>query len=589
MTEEEIVEASRTKAVWRDLLSPIPSSSPVFPIYRRYRRFVPLIAIAGLFATALEGVAIGLMVPLLGLLLSNGATPGDTSLFSTMAGWLDPANRITFLVALIVAFIAAKNLVTLANQWLIASIESRIGHRIRASLSGQILDVDYPFMLGEEPHRLINIISGESWRATDAIRHYFGAITGIAAVFAFLAMMTFLNWRLSLAVLAGALIIRQIENILVSRTAHQSQAVTRANSAMTGRTLSIVNAMRLIRLFGQQRQEQNRFEAASETLRRATLRVWITGSTVSPLVELLYTLLFAIILIAAIAMDSSISLPRLAAFLILLQRMQPYLRQLEQARVQFAGSLSGLREVEWLLRRTAARPVQTGDLPPPRMRDGIEFEDVSFHFEGPRGEVPALSNASFRIEAGRTTAIVGPSGAGKSTLINLVCRLIEPTGGRILVDGTPLAGIDPEAWRRQIAIAGQDIELVDGTVSENICYGAGNIDQAAVAKAARQADAAGFIEALPQGYDTAIGTRGLALSGGQRQRIALARAFARDAQILILDEATNAIDGLSEETILSLLAERAPQLTVLVISHRPSTLANCERRIELGHGQVTAA
>ncbi len=578
--------AGGERAVWRDLSSPVSASSPLYPIYRRYRRFIPVVVFAGLFATAMEGIAISLMVPLLGLLLSSGALPDEGSLWTGLLATVRPDTRIVSLVALIFVFIAAKNVVSYANQSLIAWIESQIGQAIRTEMSRHILDMDYPSFLTEEPSRILNIMTGESWRAADVFRHYMVAIAGLAAVVAFLLMMGLLNWRLTLAVLGGALLIRWFENRMVSRTAHLSEAVTAANTRFSASALTMVSAMRMIRLFGQEKREEQKFATVSHGLRRATFDVWLSGNLVSPVIEILYTGLFSLILIVAVMVDGAISLPHLAAFLILLQRMQPHLRVVEQARVQFAGSSSGLREVERLLLRAAPARLSGAGRPAPALAEGIVFDNVSYHFPGQRSDVPALDHVSFRIEAGRTTALVGPSGAGKSTIVNLVCRLLEPTAGRITVDGIPLADMDVSSWRDRIAISGQDMELIDGTIAENIAYGVADADMDAVAEAARLADAASFIANLPHGYQTVVGHRGLTLSGGQRQRISLARAFARNAQVLILDEATNAIDGMSEEVILSLLAEGAPNLTVLVISHRASSLVNCERWIELADGKV---
>ena len=197
-----------------------------------------------------------------------------------------------------------------------------------------------------------------------------------------------------------------------------------------------------------------------------------------------------------------------------------------------------------------------------------------------------LRSATFEIRRGCSTAIIGRSGAGKTTVVNLLCRFVEPDNGAILVDGMPLDELDPVQWLGQIALASQDLELVDGTVLENITYGQNLATATDAQRAARLAEADDFISSLPQGYETVVGYRGVNLSAGQRQRIALARALVRDPDILILDEATNAVDGLSEAAIVETLKSRAGRRTTIVISHHRSTISFCDDVVILRGGRV---
>ncbi|MFP5355423.1 MAG: ATP-binding cassette domain-containing protein [Gemmatimonadota bacterium] len=190
--------------------------------------------------------------------------------------------------------------------------------------------------------------------------------------------------------------------------------------------------------------------------------------------------------------------------------------------------------------------------------------------------------------AGARTALVGPSGAGKTTIVQLLTRLVEPSDGAILVDDIALRDVDPASWRRRIAVASQDLELVNATVLENIAYALPNASQAAVERAARLAEAHDFIIALPQGYATLIGAGGTRLSAGQRQRIALARAILCEPEILVLDEATNAVDGVSETAILETIKARSGRLTTLLISHHHRTISVCDRVVVLNDGRVSA-
>lgn len=226
-----------------------------------------------------------------------------------------------------------------------------------------------------------------------------------------------------------------------------------------------------------------------------------------------------------------------------------------------------------------------GDSPIPRLHNQVKFDGVTFKYPGSNSRPVVLLNATFDIRRGRSTAIVGRSGAGKTTIVNLLCRFVEPDEGKILVDGIPLTHIDPKQWRRKIALASQDLELIDGTILENITYGH-RASLAEVIEAAKLAEAHEFIEKLPDGYETVVGYRGATVSAGQRQRIALARALVRDPEILILDEATNAMDGLSEAAIVETLKSRASRRTTIVISHHRSTISFCDEVIVLQSGRV---
>jgi subfamily B ATP-binding cassette protein MsbA len=198
----------------------------------------------------------------------------------------------------------------------------------------------------------------------------------------------------------------------------------------------------------------------------------------------------------------------------------------------------------------------------------------------------ALKDVSFSIPAGRTTALVGPSGGGKSTIIKLLLRFHEPTTGQITVDGRVLSEIDVASWRMNIGLVGQDGFLFNATVRENIAYGKVDATDAEIVEAARQANAHEFIERLPDKYATIVGPRGVRLSGGQQQRLALARAIVRDARILILDEATNALDSLSEDWIQQALERLGAGRTVIMIAHRFATIERADQILVLDDGHI---
>jgi ATP-binding cassette, subfamily B, bacterial len=229
-------------------------------------------------------------------------------------------------------------------------------------------------------------------------------------------------------------------------------------------------------------------------------------------------------------------------------------------------------------------PAQPLALPVPP-RGEVAFEDVRFAYPT-RQNAPALNGVSFRVRQGEKLAIVGPSGAGKSTIFHLLLRFYDPTAGRITFDGVRLADLDPKELRGRIALVPQDSVMFASSVRDNIRFGRPDASDAEVARAAEHANAASFIAALPQGYDTPVGERGITLSGGQRQRIAIARAILRNAPLLLLDEATSSLDAESEKQVAAALTDLMRERTTIVIAHRLATVQSCDRILVMNEGRI---
>ena len=218
----------------------------------------------------------------------------------------------------------------------------------------------------------------------------------------------------------------------------------------------------------------------------------------------------------------------------------------------------------------------------PAFKHGIEFQNVSFSY----GEGPVISNLSFKLPHGRRLGLAGESGSGKSSLLNLLFRFYDATDGVILIDGVPIERYRIADLRSQLALVSQDVLLFNTTVANNISYGKIGCTRAEIEEAARQAHAADFIAALPQGYDTPVGERGVRLSGGQRQRIAIARAFVRNSPILVLDEATASLDSKSEAEVQSAIDQLTENRTVICVAHRLSTLRSMDEIIVMDQGRI---
>jgi subfamily B ATP-binding cassette protein MsbA len=566
------------------------SFSPLVLLAKRFLWTVPVVTVLGFLASGLEGLAISLLIPILALGLPSSAEtelPTSLAFLSYLPMHIDESMRVPLIAAAIFLLAFLKAVVFGINSFFIAWIDGRVSHIIRSDLANRLLNVGYPFFLVEDPARLLTVLSTESWRASDAVRLFFSMISSIGAVAVFCLLLAAISWQLFLLVAVGSALIRLLHGSNNARLKKMSRRFVEANNRLADRMVHVTSgAIRSARIFGQERREQGWFDDASEEVRRSALVVERLSAVLIPSLELMYTVLFIAVLVGAYVME--MSGPVLVTFLAMLYRMQPHAYTIGKAKLQISAIWASIEEVEWLLDRTDKPVPPQGDKPFTQLAHSIRFDNVSFRYPNSSTSTPSINDASFEIRANTATALVGRSGAGKSTIAQLLSRLLHPTEGVILVDGVDLSEIAPDAWRGALAIAGQDIDLMDGTIAENIAYGVPQASLEQIQYAARLADAHEFVSALASGYDTLVGARGLSLSGGQRQRIGIARAIIREPNILILDEATNAVDVLSETTIMALLAQQDRAMTTIVISHRETTLALCENIISLEHGYVVS-
>ena len=343
-----------------------------------------------------------------------------------------------------------------------------------------------------------------------------------------------------------------------------------------------LNGLRVIHAFGREGYEIDRYNHRSDRVRHIFLRMILLSMTTGPITE---TLVTAVVAILALLVDASqLGIGTLVGFLAILYRLQPRMLSFTAAQASLLGLHASMKAVvEVLTERDLAdrsRPARKFH----GLSQSIRLENVSFTYNN--AAKPSLVDVSFEAPKGSMTAIVGASGAGKSTMLDLLLHFQVPTSGCIVVDGVPLNEFDQSSWRSHIAVVSQDPYVFDDTVRANITYGRLDASQDDMSNAARLACAEDFIRELPLGYDTIVGERGAQLSGGQRQRIALARALIRNADILILDEATNALDSLTEKAFQDTLAEFGDSHTVFVVAHRLATVEKADQIIVLDAGRV---
>jgi len=376
---------------------------------------------------------------------------------------------------------------------------------------------------------------------------------------------------------------------LVGRyTAQRARERWQALAVLSAHFLDVVRGLPTLRAFNRGAAQKERLERVGDEYRRATMGTLRVAFLSGAVLELAATLGVALVAVTVGVrlVDGSVGFETALAVLVLAPELYAPLRSLA---AQYHATADGLAVTDRLLELIEAPPlVAGGAAPAPAARGAaIRLEDVSFAY--PSRDTPVLDGVDLELHDAETVALVGESGGGKSTIAALLLRLCEPVRGRVTVDGVDLAGCDAASWHAQAAWAPQDPTLFRGTVADNVRLGDPDASDERVREAARLAGADAFVAALPLGYETVVGEGGRPLSAGERQRIGLARAFLRDAPLLVLDEPTANLDPVSAELVADTVERLRGTRTILVISHRAELAVRADRVVELRDGRILEA
>lgn len=394
------------------------------------------------------------------------------------------------------------------------------------------------------------------------------------------------SWTLTLlAFLPIPVII--VGSLWFQRRLEPRYAVVRAAVArISGLVSGNLGGMSTIKSFTAEGRELERVREASEAYRVANADAIRASAAFVPLIRMAILVGFTLTLLLGgwMALDGRLELGLYSVLVFMTQRLLWPLTQVGEVLDLYQRAMASVRRILALLDE---RPVTLpGALSPAHVSGRLELHDVTAGYaDGP----DVLHDVSMVVPSGEVHAVVGPTGAGKSTLLRLLLRFTDPRSGQVLLDGTDLRELTWEGLRGRIGYVSQDVFLFEGSVADNIAYGRPGAGRDEIVRAAEQAEAAAFVEAMPLGYDTHVGERGVTLSGGQRQRLALARAILRDPAVLILDEATSAVDNETEAAIQRSLAEVSQGRTTVMVAHRLSTVRHADRIWVLADGRVVEA
>ena len=490
-------------------------------------------------------------------------------------------------IALFVIAIVVNAVTSWLQTWLVGWVGIRVLQDLREQVFKHIQRMSIGFFNRNRPGTLISRMTNDIEALNQLISD--GIVTlfaNLLTLFGVVAIMLLLDWRLALITFL-VLPLLLVTSLVFRRYSAGAFRETREQIArVTSHLQETLSGVRVVRAFGQENRHINRMTELNEANRQANMKTVYLNASYFPATELLTAVGTSAILIFGgwQAIEGNIMIGVVISFIGYLQLFFDPIQQLAQLYATYQQGMAALDKI-FILLDTEAEIVDSPEaIDPPPFEGRITFDHVSFSYDD--SENWATSNIDFEIAPGETVALVGSTGAGKSTLAKLITRFHDPQRGRILIDGRPLADYRQRPLRRQMGIVPQEGFLFSGSIAENIAFGRPDASIEEIAEAADAVGATPFIERLSDGLETEVGERGVQLSSGQRQLVAFARVILAEPRILILDEATSAVDTRTEKVIERALDEVLEGRTAVVIAHRLSTIRRADRIIVLEHGQI---
>jgi len=549
-------------------------NASAWKVYKRLLAFAkpyrPLLLIAGVGMLIEAGAGMGFLA-LMSPITNNLVNPEDIN------PWMPLAVIGLFLVRGAAGYLTDMGMGKAARS---------IARDLRVRVLGKYLRLPGQRFDGEPvPSMLVRLGSDSDQVAQAAIDAMKVVLQQSLQALGSLIMMFYYSWQVTLAIFVLAPPLAWVMNKVAKRYRRISHRIQESGAELLQAADQALSSHQEVKIYGAQPSEMGRYSSLADNNLRLAMKVESTRSISSGMVQLIGAIGLAALLFIAghEAAAGRLTVGDFVSLLMAMLTIIPALKQLTNVQNMTQRGIASAQRLFHVL--DAQDEVDSGNLPLQRADGLLEFRHVTARYAGQAK--PALEDISFIARPGTVTAIVGRSGSGKSTLIKLIPRFYEVEAGQILLDGHPLQDYKLADLRRQIALVGQQVTLFNGSIAENVAYG--ELQQrsdAQLQQAIDGANASEFVEQLPQGVDAPVGAKGSRLSGGQRQRLAIARAMLKDAPILILDEATAALDNESERLVQDALQKLMPDRTTLVIAHRLSTIEHADQVLVMDQGRI---
>jgi ATP-binding cassette subfamily B protein len=546
--------------------------------------------LVGIFLVDILATPLALLVPI-PLKIAVDSVLGDEPLpdfVYTLIPAAEQTNMIILVLAVVLLILIAilTGLQSLASSLLRTYTGEKLVLDFRASLFQHVqrLSLSYHDSKGtsDSTYRIQYDTSAVQYIAIDGLIPF---ITASITLFAMLYIIYRLDWRLALVALAISPVLFMITRIYRTDLRQQSRKVKKLETAALSVVQEVLTSLRVVKAFGQEEREQERFVHQSSEGMRARMRYTLSSGSLGLLLGATTAFGTAAVLLIGVS-NVLAGILTLGSLLLIMGYLAQFYSPLKTVSRKIASLQSHLASVERVFDLMDEPPevIERADAKPLlRSKGEVAFQNVSFAYQ--KGQL-VLENVSFEIPPGTRAGIAGQTGAGKSTLVSLLTRFYDPTSGQILLDGNDLRDYKVADLRDQFAIVLQEPVLFSTSIAENIAYAKPGAKGDEIVKAAKAANGHDFISALPDGYETQVGERGMRLSGGERQRIALARAFLKDAPVLIMDEPTSSVDTRTEMGIVEAMDRLMKNRTTFMIAHRLTTLENCDVLLMIENGKL---
>lgn len=491
------------------------------------------------------------------------------------------------LVILLIIMFLLKNIFLFLTQWLLAPIRSDVIRQLRNQMYHKVLLLPISFFSSQKKGDVISRAVNDTQEIEFTVLNAFQMmINSILTLIIYFIALFIMSYQLTLFVLVLLPLAGICISFITRNLRKQSLEAKNRLGTLFSHVEETISGLRIIKGMNAQQHAKQIFERHNEAYAQTQMRIKRRADLSSPMSEFLGVTVVMIVLVfggyLVISAQSNLTAALFITYIALFSQIVNPAKNIGTAMSNFKRGISALDRIYEVLDSDEVINNAENAINIESFQNDIAFQNVTFAYE----EVPVLKNISFHIKKGEMIALVGPSGAGKSTIADLLPRFYDVTDGAILIDGQDIRQYDIEHLRSLFSLVSQDIILFNDTIYNNIAFGMENVDEAKVIAAAKLANAYSFIEKMPDGLYTNIGDRGLSLSGGQRQRISIARAILRDTPILILDEATSAIDTESEKLVQDALQKVMQNRTTLVIAHRLSTIQHAHKIIVLDAGEI---
>ncbi|WP_221365608.1 lipid A ABC transporter ATP-binding protein/permease MsbA [Aeromonas caviae] len=486
----------------------------------------------------------------------------------------------------VLGIVALRGCAAFLSNYCMAWVGNHVVMRLQQQVFSHLMAMPMSFFDRQNTGNLLSKVTYDAGQVSSAASSTLVSLVREGAtVIGLLGLMFWHSWQLSVIFLVVGPLVGILISIISRRFRKISRHIQQAVGDITTSTEQMLKGHKEVLMFGGQEVEDKRFYQVSNRMRQQTMKMVAADAIGSPIVQMVASVALAVFLYVA-TIDSVKATLTAGTFTVMVTSMMMLLKPLKSltdVNNQFQRGITACQSLFGLLDSTPEQDTGTRTLE--RARGEIEFRNVTFTY--PTKETPALRNISFKVEAGKSVALVGRSGSGKSTIASLLTRFYDIEEGEILLDGVNIREYRLSELRKQYALVSQHVHLFNDSVANNIAYAAEEkYSRDEIQQAARIAHADDFVSKMPEGYDTVIGENGASLSGGQRQRIAIARALLRDSPVLLLDEATSALDTESERHIQAAIDELCKARTSLVIAHRLSTIEKADEILVIDEGHI---